>query len=85
MFPDIYYLKQRLVFNGNELENTKKLLHYNIRKHNEVDLVEKMEILVKLFHQTCIMLYVEASDTIASIKEMIKDREGKFDSLRLSM
>ena len=76
-FAEIHYLQQRLDFNGNELKNYQKLLHYNIQKNCKVDLIEKTEVLIGLFHQRGMILYVEASDTIEKLKQMINETKGQ--------
>ena len=71
--------QQRLIFNGNLLQDKHFFRHYNIQKGSTIYMVLPLrggiQIFVKTYDKT-ITLEVETSDTIASVKSKIQDKIG---------
>jgi ubiquitin C len=74
--------EQRLIFNGEELEDGRILADYNIWENCMLYLVRpsrrrgSMQIFVKYLSRKTISLEVEPSDSIEDVKAKIQDREG---------
>ena len=85
---DILPNQYKLKFNEKELEEYKTIDDYNIKKEDIVYLVycQFIQICVKTWIGSTFTLDVEASDTIANIKEKIQYRLGIFiDIQRLTV
>jgi len=72
--------QQRLVFDGDQLEDGFTLSDYNIQNGSilnlELPLLGGMQIFVKTLTGKTITLEIEASDTIENVKAKIQDKEG---------
>ena len=73
--------QQRLVIDGEQMENERRLSDYNLQKEECIHLVLRlrgpgMQIFVKFLTGKTIPLIVESHDNIYSVKAKIWDREG---------
>jgi ubiquitin len=68
--------EQQLIFNGEQLEDNYRLLHYVTKGSLILQLRCKMPIYIETQAGKTISLSVDLSDTIADIKAKIHDMEG---------
>ncbi|KAJ1287495.1 hypothetical protein BS78_02G014100 [Paspalum vaginatum] len=69
--------QHRLLFDGNELDDSLTLAHYDINGRSTLELVEKMQIHVaEMRTGRTLSLSVDRFDTIDTVKGMIQDMEG---------
>ena len=73
--------QQKLMFEGEQLEDGKTLSDYHVQGNNTLQMAfsiinEGMQIFVRTLHGKTFSLDVQASDTIEAIKGKIQEKEG---------
>jgi len=73
---DIVPDQQRLIYNGNWLDDSYCLSDYKVEDGSMIELHKTMQIFVKTLIGKSITLSVEANDLVEDVKMMVEDREG---------